>query len=135
MSFLDTNVVVDLLNDRVPLVRVRLAEALRGGQRPWLSSVVLAELRYCVAHSRQVDRNGRALDALIDGALEIVTFDADDADEAGTLRADLRRNGVEIGPYDLLIAAHARHRDKTLVTSDTRKFERVPRLMLADWSR
>ena len=134
MMFLDTNVVVDLLNDRRPLVRQRFADALNAQRRLALSSVVLFELRYGVANSLQVERNARALDALI-GAIAIVDFDADDAKEAGALRADLRRRGAEIGPYDLLIAAQARRRGEALVTGNTGEFARVPGLKLLDWTR
>jgi len=134
MIFLDTNVVVDLLNDRRPLVRQRFADAQNAQRRLALSSVVLFELRYGVANSLQVERNARALDALI-GAIAIVDFDADDAKEAGALRADLRRRGAEIGPYDLLIAAQARRRGEALVTGNTGEFARVPGLKLLDWTR
>jgi len=134
MIFLDTNVVVDLLNDRRPLVRQRFADALNAQRRLALSSVALFELRYGVANSLQVERNARALDALI-GAIAIVDFDADDAKEAGALRADLRRRGAEIGPYDLLIAAQARRRGEALVTGNTGEFARVPGLKLLDWTR
>jgi len=134
MIFLDTNVVVDLLNDRRPLVRQRFADAQNAQRRLALSSVALFELRYGVANSLQVERNARALDALI-GAIAIVDFDADDAKEAGALRADLRRRGAEIGPYDLLIAAQARRRGEALVTGNTGEFARVPGLKLLDWTR
>ena len=45
----------------------------------------------------------------------------------------LRKRGTPIGPYDTLIAAQARRRGATLVTSNLREFERVPGLALADW--
>jgi tRNA(fMet)-specific endonuclease VapC len=134
MIFLDTNVVVDLLNDRRPQVRARFAEALNAQRRLALSSVALFELRYGVANSQRVERNARALDALIGAAITIVDFDAEDAAEAGALRADLRRRGAEIGPYDLLIAAQARRRGDALITGNTGEFARVPGLKLIDWT-
>ena len=41
--------------------------------------------------------------------------------------------GKSIGPYDLLIAAHARQIDAVLVTSNEREFRRVPGLSLENW--
>ena len=41
--------------------------------------------------------------------------------------------GTPIGHYDLLIAAQARRRGALLVTANTREFERVPGLTIADW--
>jgi predicted nucleic acid-binding protein len=40
----------------------------------------------------------------------------------------LASQGTPIGPYDSLIAAHAQALGVTLVTNDTREFERVPGL-------
>ena len=134
MIFLDTNVIIDLLGSKRPLVRRRLGETQAAGERPCLSSVVLFELKFGVAQSVRPNENARALDALLGGGLEVVAFDADDAAEAGALRASLRRAGQEIGPYDLLIAAQARRRGATLVTHNGREFSRVPGLTLADWA-
>jgi tRNA(fMet)-specific endonuclease VapC len=45
-----------------------------------------------------------------------------------------RFSGTPIGPYDVLIAAQARRRGAALVTSNRREFERVPGLIVADWT-
>ena len=50
-----------------------------------------------------------------------------------TIRNHLEQTGTPIGPNDLLIAAHAIALDLTLVTANTREFERVPALKLEDW--
>ena len=41
--------------------------------------------------------------------------------------------GTPIGPHDLLIAAHAKALGAILVTHNTREFERVNGLQIADW--
>ena len=133
MIFLDTNVVVDLLTNRRPLVRRHFAEARHAGASLALSAVALFELRYGAANSERVERNHRILDALLSDGFEIVAFDEDDASEAGALRAALRREGASIGPHDLLIAAQARRRGATLITNNLREFARVPGLAVVDW--
>ena len=40
-----------------------------------------------------------------------------------------------IGPYDLLIAAHARHIRATLVTNNEAEFRRVPGLKIQNWTK
>jgi len=40
-----------------------------------------------------------------------------------------------LGPYDLLIAAHARHIRATLVTNNEGEFRRVPGLAVQNWLR
>ena len=49
------------------------------------------------------------------------------------IRAALEGAGTPIGGHDLFIAAHARSRDMTLVTHNTREFARVPGLRVEDW--
>ncbi len=41
--------------------------------------------------------------------------------------------GMPIGPYDVLIAGQALARDLTLVTHNTREFQRIPGLRIVDW--
>ena len=52
---------------------------------------------------------------------------------AGNLRAELEKSGNLIGPYDLLIAAHARTLGATLVTHNVKEFMRVGGLKIKDW--
>ncbi len=54
---------------------------------------------------------------------------------AGEVRATLERTGQPIGAYDTLIAGQAVRRGLTLVTANTREFERVNGLMWEDWAR
>jgi tRNA(fMet)-specific endonuclease VapC len=53
--------------------------------------------------------------------------------EYGTIRQDLESTGRPIGANDLLIAAHARASDATLVTANTTEFSRVQNLTLENW--
>jgi tRNA(fMet)-specific endonuclease VapC len=51
----------------------------------------------------------------------------------GKVRLALEQAGTPIGPNDLFIAAHALTLDMTLVTNNTREFQRVPGLKLENW--
>jgi len=42
-----------------------------------------------------------------------------------TIRAQLEKTGMPIGPYDLLIAGLALSLDMTLVTNNAKEFERI----------
>jgi tRNA(fMet)-specific endonuclease VapC len=46
----------------------------------------------------------------------------------------LTRRGEPIGTFDTLIAAHALSCDLTLVTNNTKHFQRVAGLKLANWA-
>ncbi len=63
----------------------------------------------------------------------VLDFSHTAAREYGDIRADLERKGVSIGPLDLLIAAHARSLDATLVTANAGEFKRVKGLKVQIW--
>lgn len=132
MYLLDTNVCVDYLNGRYASVLERVRRATPG--ELCLSSVVVAELRYGADKSGKPRRNHGKLDVLlaeIDGA----SFDLDAARHFGRVRAGLERNGTPIGPYDMMIAAHAMSLGAVLVTDNVREFQRVEHLEIENWRR
>ena len=95
-----------------------------------VSCIVIHELRYGASKSARQAENHARIDAL---RFEIVPFDAEDARQAGGVRAALARAGTPIGGYDLLIAGQAVARDLILVTHNTREFDRVAGLRVEDW--
>jgi tRNA(fMet)-specific endonuclease VapC len=134
MICLDTNIVIAAINDRVPQVRARLLQTLFDGTAIGIPAIVLFELWYGIAKSqRQADNAADLADFL---SLDVTPwpFEAEDAQEAGDIRAVLERAGTPIGPYDILIAAQARRRGATLVTANEREFARVPGLRVEDWA-
>ena len=64
----------------------------------------------------------------------IVHFDDFAAIEYGKICAELQRKGTPMGPFNTLIAAHAKALSLTLVTNNTREFERVDGLELENWA-
>jgi len=99
-----------------------------------ISSITLAELRFGVEKSRQVERNRQALDELV-LPLEIADFDENAAESYGKVRTALEREGKPIGSMDMLIGAHALSLGVTLVTNNTSEFKQIKHLRIADWSR
>ena len=89
------------------------------------------ELRYGIACNPNL-RLRPVLERMLT-MLQKVMVDSDIAANAALVRADLRRQGQPIGPYDLLIAATALTHGLTVVTRNTREFSRVPGLNLEDW--
>jgi tRNA(fMet)-specific endonuclease VapC len=64
----------------------------------------------------------------------VLPFDELAATHFGQLRANLAKIGKPIGPYDQMIAGHARSRGLILVTSNTSEFKRVPGLRIDNWA-
>jgi tRNA(fMet)-specific endonuclease VapC len=62
----------------------------------------------------------------LSAGIVVLPFDAEDAREAGFIRAHLKARGIPIGNYDVLIAAQALRRGLTPVRANVGEFERVP---------
>ena len=127
---LDTNIIAYAKNNRPESVLQRLMQ-----YRPedlCISAITMAELEYGVCNSSRPDQNRMAL-LLFLSRISVLPFDADAAREYGMIRADLTKKGTIIGANDLLIAAHARSLGLTLVTNNTREFERVENLRVENW--
>ena len=131
---LDTNACIALINGAPEEVRRRFQRAINKDSTMLVSSVVAFELWYGVAKSRRNEANTQRLEAFLAGPLEWTSFDGEDAQEAGRVRAELEIAGKPIGAYDVLIAAQARRRGATLVTSNVAEFDRVTGLKWQDWA-
>jgi tRNA(fMet)-specific endonuclease VapC len=69
----------------------------------------------------------------ITSLVNIVSFGQSEAKCAAAIRIKLEKQGIPIGPYDILIAASALASNSTLVTHNTKEFERVAGLKIEDW--
>ena len=65
--------------------------------------------------------------------IQELPFEVAAAKEAAQIRALLESIGLPIGPYDTLLAGHAKALSLILATSNTTEFMRVPGLTLEDW--
>ena len=98
-----------------------------------ISSITYAELAYGVEKSAQPERNRLALSMLLSN-IEIVSFDDVAADEYGQIRAGLEKQGTQIGPLDMMIAAHGLALGCTVVTNNVKEFSRVKGLKIVNWA-
>lgn len=127
---LDTNTCIALIK-RKPVNALQKFNKYQVGDIG-ISAVTLAELRYGVSKSQHQAKNQTALDEFI-LPLEVAAFDEQATVAYGVLRAALEKQGTPIGPLDTMIAAHALSLSVTLVTNNTREFNRVPKLTVIDW--
>jgi tRNA(fMet)-specific endonuclease VapC len=134
MFCLDTSAVISVLNERIASVAERFDTEITRRTTILISTIVIYELRYGIARSARSERNRAVLESFLEFPVSIIAFDADDAAEAGEIRAALAGTGTPIGPYDVLIAAQARRCGAALVTLNRREFERVPGLIVTDWA-
>lgn len=129
-TMLDTDICIYAMRERPPALRERLN---RAADKLCISMITYMELAYGAENSSQTKRNRTALDDL-SAALTVLDYDRRAAVHSGEIRALLKRAGKPIGPYDAMIAGHARAHGLALVTNNTAEFSRVPGLEIEDWS-
>ncbi len=127
---IDTNIVIYTLKKRP--AKVQAAFKKHSGEM-CLSSVSLGELIFGAEKSAQVERNLAVIEGLA-ARLKVASFDVQAAMHFGQLRAELVKSGRLIGPYDMMIAGHARAMGLILVTNNFREFNRVPGLRVENWA-
>lgn len=126
---LDTNILSDLV--RHPQGRVFQHIVDVGEDSVCTSIIVACELRFGVVKSgssRLVQQLERILEVLT-----VLPLESPVDEHYASIRTHLEQAGTPIGPNDLLIAAHSLALDLTLVTANTREFERVSALKLDNW--
>jgi tRNA(fMet)-specific endonuclease VapC len=128
---LDTNICIYLIKQKPEKV-LRHFKAHSVGEIG-ISSITLAELRYGVERSQQVQKNRQALEEFT-LPLEIAAFDEAAAEVYGSVRAGLEQAGTPVGSMDMLIGAHALSLGVTLVTNNLREFQKIKNLKVVDWS-
>lgn len=126
---LDTNCLSDLI--RNPDGRVTRRLAVVSEAAVCTSIVVACELRYGVAKKGSTRLAARVEQML--ASIEVLPLDKDADRHYADVRAHRARAGQPIGPNDLLIAAHARALDLSLVTDNQQEFARGPGLSLENW--
>lgn len=126
---LDTNILIYTIKNRPEAVR-RQFEAHEGEM--CVSSVTAMELLYGAHNSQSARRNLDVVEGLL-ARIEVLDFDLAAAEHAGQIRAELATSGKPIGPFDVLIAGHARSHGLCLVTNNLAEFERVGGLRLVNW--
>ena len=118
--------------------RVNLSERISGREEePFFLSVVTASELLHGVHRAKDPRTRARRSAFVEGVLgglPLLPIEVATARMHAQLWAELAAAGTLIGPHDLWIAASALAHGLTLVTSNVREFERVPGLVVEDWS-
>jgi tRNA(fMet)-specific endonuclease VapC len=126
---LDTNICIFTIKNKPQ--QVRDAFNRHHGQLA-ISTITLMELVYGAEKSAAPERNLAVIEGFA-ARLEVLDYDQTGAAHTAQLRAELAKAGTPIGPYDQMIAGHARARGLVLVTNNLREFQRVPGLRVEDW--
>jgi len=134
MFMLDTNICIFLIKKK----NAKVLEQLKINRKKGLciSSITLAELEFGIENAEQEykARNRIALMEFL-AIMEIKQFDENAAKAYGILRKELKDRKCLIGPFDMLIASHAKSLNITLITNNTKEFSRIKDLKIEDWAK
>ena len=97
-----------------------------------LPAIVLFELEFGIARSSSPRKRIAQLKDFTD-LVNVIAFGPAEAKAAAQIRVKLEKNGIPIGPYDVLIAACAKANNLILVTHNLKEFKRIDGLRVEDW--
>ncbi len=128
---LDTDMCIYLLNGEQ---RVKDRVALVGVERIAVAAVTQGELYFGAYNSGRVEHNLERIHQFFSFPGPIVlALDENSLKNFGKFKVELRRKGQAIGDIDLLIAGVAFSRGLTLITNNTKHFDRIPGISLDNW--
>ncbi len=129
MYILDTNTLIYFFKGSGAVSGHLLAQSPKDIGIP---SIVIFELEIGIARSTSPQKRKGQLKEMT-SVVHIFPFGHSEAVIAASIRIDLEKQGLLIGPYDILIAATAVSNKGILVTHNTREFKRIKGLPLEDW--
>jgi tRNA(fMet)-specific endonuclease VapC len=132
MYLLDTNILSELIKKKsnpgfLERLRSEPSEIL------YTSSICVSEMRYGSALRDDFNMFWKRITDNIISRIAILEFGETEAYAAGDILAQLQKKGQMIGVEDVYIAATAISHNFTLVTANTRHYERIDNLKIENW--
>ena len=103
-----------------------------GIENCFISEITLAELKYGAYFSQNPQKHTNEVDTLLDYVAVLPITSA--IDFYAQEKARLRKAGLLIDDFDLLIGCTAIANDLILVTNNTKHFSRLEGIKLEDWT-
>lgn len=126
---LDTNICIYTIKNKPEAVRQTFVA--HDGQM-CVSTITQMELIYGAEKSSFPTSNLNIVEGFL-ARLEVKDFDPAAAAHSGQVRAELAKKELPIGPYDQMIAGHARSLGLIVVTNNLGEFSRVPGIRVENW--
>ena len=128
----DTDIMIYLINRQPGYERIARRMSGRSPGELRLSAITVCELRFGAFNGELRKENEPVLDEFLD-FFQLEDLPTEAAQDFAEIRIALLAKGKPIGPYDMLIASHARALRATVVTNNEREFRRVPGLSVENW--
>ncbi len=125
---LDTNICIYFLKGQFALDK---AIEKVGLSNCYVSEVTIAELKFGAENSENIERNRKTVDQFVSKFTVIPIFNS--LDIYAREKARLRKKGLPLDDFDLLIGATAISNNLTLVTRNVSDFERLRGIEIENW--
>ncbi len=132
MYLFDTDIITNVLK-KTPSRKLLNKLSALPRQKQFISTITITEIVYGAMKSNRAEFHLTNLEKILLPAVNIAVFDSKAAYVCGRLRAELEKKGTPLDLADLEIAAITLSRDFTLVTGNTRHFDRIEELRLENW--
>ncbi len=99
----------------------------------YVSTITVMEVEYGLKLNPEVEKKIRPLWEALLKQIHTLSYSVQCAEASALARAVLKKGGLMVGPYDILIAGTAIAHGMTMVTSNIKEFERIPKILIQDW--
>jgi len=99
----------------------------------FISEITLAELKFGIENSEKPERNKKALERFLSGIKILPIFHA--IEIYAKEKARLRRAGISVDDFDLLIGSTAVAHNLIMVTNNLSHFKYIKGIILEDWTK
>jgi tRNA(fMet)-specific endonuclease VapC len=127
---LDTNICIYFIKGQFELNK-KIAEV--GEQNCFVSEMTVAELKYGVENSKTVEAMRKIVEAFILTFFVIPIYNS--LDIYAKEKAKLRKQGLMIDDFDILIGATAVANDMVMVTNNVAHLSRLDNIVIEDWTK
>lgn len=127
---LDTNICISLLKNKYGI-----REAIKKVQpiNCFVSEITLGELYFGAAFSNNKEERLKDVSFIVNHFKIIPITDA--LPLFGDIKADLKRKGLLIDDFDILIGCSAIINNMVMVTDNVKHLERLPNIMIENWTK
>ena len=126
---LDTNICIYFIKGQYELNKI-IAEV--GEQNCFISEMTVAELKYGVENSKTVEAMRKIVEVFIPKFFVIPIYNS--LDIYAKEKAKLRKQGMMIDDFDILIGATAVANNMVMVTNNVAHLSRLDNIVIEDWT-
>lgn len=127
----DTDICIYFLNGNQKIARKIQAV---GAENLCTTIINILELKFGAYNSTKIEANLKRIEALQSKLTILNNLDDRVADFFGKTKAQLKKKGITISDFDLLIAGFAKANDLIVVTNNTKHFASIPDLQTENWT-